>query len=466
MQIKPFNHKPICVLIILFLSAVSGIYAQPPAGEAEMRNEYRRLETLWMSGNDYPAAAKGLLDFRKKYPTSPDIDFMLADSLCRVPATVGNGYQHFRWMISKYNFDEPSRRLIKGLLDQARIKPNRRVTDRIRFQQGRWGWQTAGVEGNPNENLTAFETVIKYKTFDEVRNFFILNPVSNQELNEVLDLAVRRENAEGLKILNLLIEKGADVKGEPGRRAFVTAVKFGTLEAIQLLIKNGLDLKNKGYLIEEVVDRIDGLKILQIFKQNNIEFQPWNGSALLKAARKGSSEIVQFLLDNLDNNAGVEERYEENNPRAITQWRGVLGNIELVDGYEVGSTSLMFAAARSDSEGTSILKLLLSRGASVEGFNGSKALLGAASAGNTENLRLLIKAEVNVNAGNEIGTTALMAATEIGATDAVELLLREGANCELINLIGVSAVNLAEVNRLTDITKLFIAARSKTIKSQ
>jgi len=127
---------------------------------------------------------------------------------------------------------------------------------------------------------------------------------------------------------------------------------------------------------------------------------PDTGSALIEAASKGDSEVVEALLDS---GADINARDEQN------------------------QTALHQAANRGH---TAVVKFLLERGADVNAKNlfGQTPLLAPVSRGSLDTVRALLSAGADVDARSGLtGQTPLLIVSS-GPTKVVEALLEEGAD--------------------------------------
>lgn len=127
---------------------------------------------------------------------------------------------------------------------------------------------------------------------------------------------------------------------------------------------------------------------------------PDTGLALINAANKGDSEVVEALLDS---GADINARDEQN------------------------QTALHQAASRGHNP---VVKLLLERGADVNAKNlfGQTSLLAPAYRGSLDTLRALLNAGADIEARSELsGQTPLLSVSSL-RTEVIEALLEEGAD--------------------------------------
>src|SRR6266513_1232095 len=117
-------------------------------------------------------------------------------------------------------------------------------------------------------------------------------------------------------------------------------------------------------------------------------------------------------------------------------------NKKLLDAAEAGDT----AEVRS----------LLREGANpnAKGGYGSTALMGAAVRGHTETVRALLEKGAEVNAKGNTGRTALMEAALEGYTETVRTLLEAGADITVRDRDGETALSGAEKHNYSDVIAL------------
>ena len=123
-----------------------------------------------------------------------------------------------------------------------------------------------------------------------------------------------------------------------------------------------------------------------------------------------------------------------------------------VNSRELNGVTVLHVAANLE-EGTPIIDLLLSRGASLdsEDNEGFRALHRAAYNNNPETLQLLLDRGANINAANKYGTNALMSGVFANAHEALRLLLRnETLDCNAKNSNGRTVLDLVALHGDTE----------------
>ncbi|KAJ9272330.1 hypothetical protein DTO212C5_1515 [Paecilomyces variotii] len=294
-----------------------------------------------------------------------------------------------------------------------------------------------------------------------------------------LQQASSREGGE--RLVQLLINYGADVNGKPhrcgGRTALQAATEYGNKSVVKLLLTSGAQIKAERATeagisaVEAAVRRCD-LEILQLFLDKEpdiissdpiaksrvvmLALESWNCDVpflelLLKAGAaverippspsersvlqvaveecKYNYRVVKFLLSA---GATVNHRWETNSPLSVTALQAAV---------EKCNSSL-------DKENIDVVRLLLENGADINApaaKNGGKtALQMAVSEGHLAMTRLLVHHGANVNGlpSPQQGRTALQEAASSGFVQLTEFLLAHGAdvNAPAAHFGGVTAL--------------------------
>jgi ankyrin repeat protein len=119
-----------------------------------------------------------------------------------------------------------------------------------------------------------------------------------------------------------------------------------------------------------------------------------------------------------------------------------------------GESALMIAAIRGH---TTLVGKLIQRGADVN-KTGWAPLHYAASSGQLEIMRILLKHHAYIDAESPNGTTPLMMAAMYGTPEAVKLLIAEGADPNLKNELNLTALQFAQRANRQDIANAIAAA--------
>ncbi len=206
------------------------------------------------------------------------------------------------------------------------------------------------------------------------------------------------------------VDINSSVKGE--YTALQLASKYGHLDVVNLLIKNGAK-------IDQQVE-LDGLPQVE----GVIDY---GDTALMYAISSGHINVVRYLIDN---NADVN-----------------------VKDFKY-STALIYAS--TDRGNLEIVKILIDNGADINAknvFNNGVLALSLFSH-NFNIAKYLIKSGADMNATDETGDTVLMWATREGNLELVKLFIDNGAAVNYKNIYtGQIALDVAIENRKTAIVK-------------
>ncbi|KAH6881080.1 hypothetical protein B0T10DRAFT_518795 [Thelonectria olida] len=208
------------------------------------------------------------------------------------------------------------------------------------------------------------------------------------------------------KIVQLLLEKGADVNAGKYGSALQAAAARGHDKIVQLLLEKGADVNMEGGHYGSALQAASAGghdKIVQLLLEKGADVNAEGGqygSALQAASAEGHDKIVQLLLEK---GAGVN-----------------------AEGRCYGS-ALQAASFRGHNK---IVQLLLEKGADVNAKGGEygSALQAASYGGHDKIVQLLLEKGADVNAeGGQYGS-ALQAASAGGHDKIVQLLLEKGAD--------------------------------------
>jgi ankyrin repeat protein len=229
---------------------------------------------------------------------------------------------------------------------------------------------------------------------------------------------------------------------DPGT-AFAVAIEDHDAGAVRELLKSGLST-------ETIID----------YGEHQI-------TPLLKAAWDGDVDIVALLLEaGAKINAKASDTGETALMNAVSQGHLDIVKLLLEKGADVkpknrfdfDAFTSAVAAGNQD-----IVGLLLDAGAKPdEGASGLTPLQFAASAGNVEMIRFLVKRGANVNYGVKTGgQTALLSAIYAAKPEAVEALIELKANINAKTKDGDTPLKAAMKGDQEDIVKILKAAGAK-----
>lgn len=209
-----------------------------------------------------------------------------------------------------------------------------------------------------------------------------------------------------------------------------TAAQWGDLNGVKQAIKAGADINAKGELEDfqeysfsknalvwaAVMGHLDVVKYL-VERGANIEARDDYGqTALFAAAKRGHADVVQYLLS-----------------------KGAKAEVAVF-----GSNAVIYSLFHPE-----IVEMLAKAGGDVNRMSEFQQtpLMAAASTGNIESLRILLKYGAKVDLqfpDKQKGMTALMQAVDNGQLETAEALLQKGASLTLKDAEGRTALDIAD----------------------
>lgn len=242
-----------------------------------------------------------------------------------------------------------------------------------------------------------------------------------------------------IDVMQCLITNGADVNlnngGDLGYTPIEAAAREGSLDAIELLLKNGAEINkgntiNSNALIGACISAKNEVLQYLIKKGANINHRDNNGQTALhyicKFAKQWGSGVITETVDS------VTRKLE--NPRLkkhIVIFNTLLqngANVNLETNY--GYTPLHLAA---ETDTYSFIMPLIEKGANINAQNskGFSPLHAASDKGNLESAKILIASGADINIIDMYGFTPILAATSIQNIELVKLLIKKGAQKEI-----------------------------------
>ena len=271
-------------------------------------------------------------------------------------------------------------------------------------------------------------------------------------------------------IVRTLLEKGADVDSvdSVGKTALMSAAIRGQTETVRTLIEKGADVnarsKDGHTVLMAAVDlgRIDTVRALLESGADLTARDRKGVTALQLAAKYKYSEIVALLR----NPPQVSRKENPNN--TATSTLAASSTVPKVssapqpppptsasEGSLVLARKLVDAAEAGD---TSEVRSLLREGANTNAraSDGQTALMGAAVRGHTDTVRVLLKAGADANAAGNTGRTALMEAALEGYKETILALLEKGANVNAKDNEGWTALFWATFSRRANAVRILL----------
>ena len=248
------------------------------------------------------------------------------------------------------------------------------------------------------------------------------------------------------------LKQGAhiDARNEGGSTSLSLAVDFGHPQTAELLLQKGASLSAAGLDGDDaLVDsaRSGFVHRTEFLLRRNPTAQTRN-EALFAVAQSAPAVRIVVVAPQTIPPPKAEDAADI---QGLSATAAVLltGGANLESRDEEGATPLIRAAEFGNTE---VVKLLLDRGANVEAEDnsGDTALIAAACEcasidmpETAESLKLLIAGKADVNAKDKLGQTALMAAASAGETDNVRVLLDAGTKIDALDKNGNTALMLA-----------------------
>ena len=229
---------------------------------------------------------------------------------------------------------------------------------------------------------------------------------------------------------------------DPGTK-FAVAIEDHDVDAVKALLQSGLSTETP------------------------IDYGEHQITPLVKAAWDGDEEIVKTLIAaGAKVNAKATDTGETALINAVSNKNKAIAEMLLAAGADVSIknrfdfNALNIAVAANNQE---LAALLLDHGANVETDTSTLTpLMFAASAGNVDMIRFLVKRGAKVNRGaSEGGQTALLSAIYAGKPDAVQALVELKADVNAKTKDGDTPLKAAMKGDQDDVVKILKAAGAK-----
>jgi ankyrin repeat protein len=294
---------------------------------------------------------------------------------------------------------------------------------------------------------------------------------------------------ENLKIVQYLVEKGADVDAERdnGHTVLHTAALSGNLDVVQYLVEQGADVDAKrddgwtGLHMAAYSGTLDIVKYLVNEQGANVDAKTDDGWTVLhSAAYSGKLDIVKYLVEtkqmdpNLelrdgrkpselapegvvrdylqeketiaqpDTKEGEETKCPENTGDDLTQ-------IEIDKMFEVGKEDLETVKSYVNENNQKCLSLV-----NAKRMDAWTVLHYAAYSGKLDVVKYLVEQGADVDAKTVVGWTVLHDAAYSGTLDIVKYLVEQGANVDAKNNVGWTPLHAAASSGKLDVVKYLV----------
>lgn len=200
-------------------------------------------------------------------------------------------------------------------------------------------------------------------------------------------------------------------------------------------------------------------------KGADVDARDADGDTALRLAEKYKYPDIVALLKNATrvNHSSAPRNTSRNMPAASASPAGSTSApapqpqpavLAAADNHGLNKELLEAAEAGDTAEVKSLLKE--GAGVNTKGSFGNTALMGAAVRGHTNTVRALLEKGADVDARGSTGRTALMEASSEGYTDTVRALLEKGANVNAKDTEGWTPLFWAAYSRRTDTVRALL----------
>ena len=278
------------------------------------------------------------------------------------------------------------------------------------------------------------------------------SPDSTDEFNVyALTRAIENRNFE---MMNMLIDKGADLRSYVGITAMQCAVKEGLTQTVAFLIKKGADVnaipaRNETYL--GIAVKRGELKMAELLIENGAYFDKdsTEGKVLLTAASSLKPELEKLL--NKGGKADILRKIKAaKRLNTLIESGEVKGALELIETLEdlnvmneTGKTHLLYAIELHENI---IADMLIKKGAdlNLQDIAQQTPLIAAVRYKNILMVNELIAGGAKIDIADFNGKTPLILAAEFAYEDCAETLLKNGANVSCRDYSGKTALDCAK----------------------
>lgn len=244
--------------------------------------------------------------------------------------------------------------------------------------------------------------------------------LKNDEGESPLTLAIKNGN---LAIINLVAKRAkTSLKNDVGETPLYLAIELDDLYLLETLISKGAKINRKSNGITPLARaaELNNPKAVAFLIKNNAKISEPNDNGdtpLYIAIQKGHDIVAGILISKSEDASGD------------CNWKN-----------KIGTPLLHLAASNGNAE---IVRILIRNGGEVDAtdYMENTALCIAAELGKESVIRALIQNNANIDHQNLKGDTPLMLASAHKNDGAVTLLLESGADATIMNYLGYAAAD-------------------------
>ncbi|RDW66050.1 hypothetical protein BP6252_09685 [Coleophoma cylindrospora] len=259
-------------------------------------------------------------------------------------------------------------------------------------------------------------------------------------------------------VVKLLLEKGAEVdsKDNNSQTSMSWAAINGNQAVVKLLLEKGAEVDSKDKNSQTPMSWAamgghEAVVKLLLEKGAEVDSKDKNGQTPMSwTARKGHGAVVKLLLEK-----GAEVDSKDNSGQTPMSWAAIKGyeavvKVLLEKGAEVdskdtdGMTPMSWAATKGYE---AVVKLLLEKGAEVDSKdkNGQTPMSWAAMGGHEAVVKLLLEKGAEVDSKDKNGQTLMSWTATKGYEAVVKVLLEKGAEVDSKDTDGMTLLSNAAI---------------------
>lgn len=326
----------------------------------------------------------------------------------------------------------------------------------------------ADLDGCTKEYKTPLFAAVKNGSLDAVRYLVekgaYVNLISKDEIPLIMEAIYNYSSEENKEIIKILLKNEyleinckIDMSDNLGY-AFSPLSLSEDLEILEILLEKGADVNLKSNLGTTAIMNTVNIDKVNLLLENgaNINEVDNDNNSILMTNLKNLKDSNNF--SHSENTHFINTSYiaEVTNVSKLLIQKGVDIGIINKEGYD----AFLYTA---ESDCMELLEILIEKGTNIKIKNkkGENALLLAVKTGNYEISKLLIEKGLKINTTDNEGITPLMRAVMLGNIELINLLIEKGADLDAMNLNKKNALDLSKELSNKEITELLIKKGAK-----